>query len=174
MVISASSEQILVILSINILVSTRPHIIRHYFNELSEQYDEVHIESAKQIGVGFTCSNQALVKELLPQVQSFVSTHCPQLEVHYTEISIEAIWPVANKGGGIRWFCHERAIPLDRVAFIGDSSADVSALNSVGMGFAPHNASEVAKQAAFKVTSGEVTEGVLEAWQYLIQRNKSI
>jgi len=146
-------------------------VVREYFQSLSQQYSEIHREVAKQVGVGITCSNKALVIELLPLVTQFVTNFCPELEVHHTDISIEAVWPIATKGEGIRWFCKEHNIELTKTAFIGDSSADISAINTVAFGFAPNNGHPSVKQAADYVMEVSVTEAVVDAWSMLTKHN---
>ena len=60
------------------------------------------------------------------------------------------------------------------MAYIGDSSGDIPGLERVGMAFAPSNADENVKEVAHFVTSRPSTDGVLEAYHWIIQHNLQV
>jgi hypothetical protein len=95
-----------------------------------------------------------------------------ELEVHHTAISVNVIPRAANKGAGLHWLGEHLGIRLSEMAYIGDSGGDISALQRVGMAFAPANALDAVKAIA-TVTSGEATAGVLEAYQAVIAANQT-
>ena len=92
--------------------------------------------------------------------------------MHTTDISINALWPQANKGSGLVWLCEEIQTSLANVAYIGDTGADIPAIEFAAIGFTPQNGTPANKKAADIVTTGYSTQGVLEAWHYLIEHNK--
>ncbi len=142
--------------------------VRAFFESLKEKYPEINLEN-KIIDVGITCANTSLVIDILPEAQTFIENNHPLLELHYTDISFNVLWPQTNKGAGLRWFCEKHNIQPSEIAYIGDTGGDVPALELVGLGFAPSNAHQAAKQAADIVTKEPCTAGVIEAWQSIIE-----
>jgi len=80
--------------------------------------------------------------------------------------------PGNNKLRGLRLLGSHLDVTLDEMAYIGDTGGDAVALKEVKMPFAPSNARKVAKDVA-KVTKGETTQGVLEAYLEVIEYNRS-
>ncbi len=149
-------------------------IARRFIAELAAKYPEIQPESSKHIDAGLISSNSDIIKYVLPKMRLFVAENCPQLEVHATDNSINTVWPEANKGEGIRWFSKHMHIPLNHIAFIGDTSGDVPAIELAGIGIAPANAKEQNKKSAQWVTKASTTAGVIEAWHQLIEHNSRI
>lgn len=143
-----------------------------YIQQLKKDYPLIQPEVSKQIDACFTCADTDVIAEILPNFRQYIAQHYPQLAVHHTEISISAQWPQANKGAGLAWFCQLMGIECAEVAFIGDTSADISAIEKAGVGFAPRNANTENKTCANWVTEQKTTAAVIEAWHYLIAHNK--
>jgi len=145
--------------------------IHAYFKTLQLKHPDINPE-CKMIDNGLTCANINTIEYLLPIVKDTIAQHYPMLEVHHTDISINVLWPQANKGSGLRWLCKLLDLNPKQIAYIGDTSGDVPALEVAGLGFAPNNAKDCAKQAANIVTVNNSTKGVIEAWEYLIKHNR--
>ena len=62
-------------------------------------------------------------------------------------------------------------IPLDQMAYIGDSSGDIPGLERIGLAFTPQNAQQTVKEVSHLVTESDATTGVLEAYHWIIQHN---
>ena len=146
--------------------------IKAYIQRLKQQFPELQPESSKQIDAGFVCADKGRMKQLAVIFSQFIKKHFPMFELHATDISISAIWPCANKGSGLDWFCKVMNVNPTNVAFIGDTSGDIPALKRAGISFAPQNANLQNKQVADYVTPGASTAGVIQAWQQLIFHNQ--
>ncbi|WP_428265475.1 HAD hydrolase family protein [Haliangium sp.] len=94
------------------------------------------------------------------------------LEVHHTEISVSVIPRAANKGAGLRWLADRLGLIPAELAYIGDSQGDLPALALAGAAFAPANAVPEVRAVA-RVTTGEATAGVLEAYRAVIATNRA-
>lgn len=130
-------------------------------------------EFAKYTDIGIIHQDASVIDEINAKSIEYISDHYPLFEVHYTPVSVNIILKRANKGEGIKMLCNELNLSLDEVAYIGDSSGDVPGLRIVGFPFAPSNAAEPTKAVA-KVTEGRATHGVLEAYNSIIEFNRSL
>lgn len=130
-------------------------------------------EFAKYTDIGIIHQDASVIDEINQRSIEYISEKYPLFEVHYTPVSVNIILKKANKGQGIAMLCNELGLNLDEVAYIGDSSGDVPGLKIVGFPFAPSNAADSTKAVA-KVTKGRATFGVLEAYNSLIEHNRSL
>lgn len=148
--------------------------VKRYILQLQQEFPEIQPESSKQIDAGFVCADTVRMKQLADLFSAHVKQHFPMYELHATDISISAIWPCANKGAGITWFCSVLQIAPENVAYIGDTSGDIPAMERAGISFTPQNGRAENQQRADFVTAGNSTAGVLQAWQQLIEHNQSL
>jgi hydroxymethylpyrimidine pyrophosphatase-like HAD family hydrolase len=148
-------------------------IMMDYIQDLKKRHVNIQPEVAKQLDAGFTSEDTRLIAQLLPEFEAYVAKHCPQLVVHGTDISMSALWPVANKGAGLRWWCDVVSTSVEKVAFIGDTSGDIPAIEAAGISFTPQNGNQQNQHLADITTKGHSTRGVLEAWDFLIEHNKT-
>ena len=148
--------------------------VKDYILQLKQQFPELQPESSKQIDAGFVCADYQRMQQLAVIFSEYVKQHFPMFELHATDISISAIWPCANKGSGLEWFCQVMDIPTSSVAFIGDTSGAIPAIERAGISFAPQNADSNNKLRADFVTQTNSTGGVVEAWQQLIKHNQAL
>ncbi|MEM0961526.1 MAG: HAD family hydrolase [Bacteroidota bacterium] len=107
----------------------------------------------------------------LPAVRDAVRQLSAPLAVYHTPYSIDVVPEALTKVRALEWVAEAEGIPLDAIAFIGDTNGDAAAISGAGLGFAPANGSEEAKKAADVVTAGAVTDGVLEAYRECVRRN---
>ena len=140
---------------------------------LIKNYKGTYPEFAKYTDVGLVNPDPSKVALMHEEILNYVPGRYPMFEVHATDISVNIILKKANKGVGIKLLCELLDIDLEEVAYIGDSSGDMPGLKIVGKSFAPINAKSFVKDTVDQVTK-EATEGVLEAYEQLIEYNKSL
>lgn len=141
--------------------------------ECVSNFDETIPEFAKHTDAGLINPDPKKIEAMLPLVESFVQEKYSNLEVHYTDVSINVISKATNKGEGIKMLCKQLGLGLHETAYIGDTGGDVPALKIVGKAFAPSNAKEVAKHVA-EVAPFEATEAVLYAYKKVIEFNRTV
>lgn len=129
-------------------------------------------EFAKFTDIGIIHQNTEIVDDMYEKSVRYISETYKLFEVHKTEVSVNIILKKANKGEGIKMLCNHFELNLEEVAYIGDSSGDIPGLKIVGMPFAPSNAAQGTKDVA-EVTISRSTNGVLEAYHKIIERNLS-
>lgn len=138
--------------------------------EIVKKYPGTLPEFAKQTDVGIIHKDESLIIEIYNTLKNKVKQAYPFMEVHRTEISVNCILSNANKGNGLKRLSEMTGISLNEMAYIGDSSGDISALKIVGMPFAPSNATFAVKEVA-QTVQGKATDGVLEAYRNIINKN---
>jgi len=129
-------------------------------------------EFAKFTDIGVINPDSKVIYESRDIATEFIVSKYPHFEVHFTEVSVNIILKKANKGQGIKMICEHLGYKLSEVAYIGDSSGDIPGLSIVKLPFAPANASIPVKKVA-KELAGKSTDGVLEAYQSIIEYNLS-
>lgn len=139
---------------------------------ISEKYPTSIPEFAKHTDIGFINPDTSMIERIFQESIELVTEHFDSFEVHNTPVSVNIILKKANKGEGIKMLCKHLGYDLSEVAYIGDSSGDVPGLKIVGAPFAPNNAAKVAKDVA-EVVQGNSTNGVLEAYFKIIERNRA-
>lgn len=139
---------------------------------LIKNYKGTYPEFAKYTDAGLVNPDSSKIALMHEEVLNHVNGNYPMFEVHATDVSVNIILKKANKGEGIRFLCEKLKIGLEEVAYIGDSSGDIPGLQIVGRSFAPSNAKHFVKDVVDNVTQKTATEGVLEAYELLIQHNK--
>ena len=128
-------------------------------------------EFAKFTDVGLIHRDSSVIDHIYALSTAEIAANFPLFEVHKTDVSVNIIVKEANKGRGLELLSETLNIPLDQMAYIGDSSGDIPGLERVGMAFAPQNAQPEVKEASHHVTESDATFGVLEAYHWIIQHN---
>jgi HAD superfamily hydrolase (TIGR01484 family) len=146
--------------------------IKIWFSQVvMKQFPDMMFEFTKYTDVGVVHTDPDLIYRVYEMALNKIEKDFPEFEVHYTGVSVNIIVKTCNKASGLKHFADMQAVSMDEVAYIGDSSGDIQALELVGAPFAPANAiNEVQERAT--VTRGEATDGVLEAYQALVELNK--
>lgn len=139
---------------------------------VNERFPDVLIEFTKKTDVGFIHTDEAVVRELFEIAKLKASGEDSLFEVHRTEVSVNVILKECNKGAGITRIAELVDVPLENVAYIGDSTGDLTALKVVGHPFCPANANAAVKSISRKM-SGKTSKGVLEAYEIIIDKNRS-
>lgn len=137
---------------------------------IASEFSSVMLEFSKKTDAGVVHNDLSVIKTFYERVHVHVTEQYPNFEVHRTDVSVNIILKECNKGNGLKRLAEITGISLDEMAYIGDSSGDISALKIVGKPFAPANAVDAVKDIA-QVTSGKTSIGVLEAYQQLAASN---
>jgi hydroxymethylpyrimidine pyrophosphatase-like HAD family hydrolase len=152
----------------------RINTIREWLRtDLLPDYDGVELEFSKMMDAGVVSANTVAIDDIHAKVLDKIRQDQLNLEVHNTEVSVNILLPGNNKGTGIRLIAAQTGIALREMAYIGDSSGDVPALKEVAMPFAPANGTATVR-AISDVMPSKATHAVLEAYQKIIDYNKSI
>lgn len=130
------------------------------------------LEFTKLMDAGVVCPNPETIRSIHAEILDYLKGSDLPVEVHATDISVNVLLSGNNKRMGLTLLSRELGIPVRQMAYIGDSSGDVPALNIVGMPFAPSNAADIVKAVpGVAVLDHPVTEAVLEAYQRVIDFN---
>lgn len=140
-------------------------------NNILKRYSKTIPEFAKFTDAGLINPSYKKIKLIHKEVHNYIKRNYPDFEVHHTEISVNVISRNSNKGEGLKMLADELRLDLSEIAYIGDTSGDVPALELAGMSFAPINATDYVKDIA-DIIVAEATLGVLEAYEYVIDMNK--
>lgn len=149
-------------------------------NEQIKDWIEAHVipkypgmirEFSKKTDVGIISSSESDIISAFDMITEFIENNYPQYEVHHTEVSVNVIVKDCNKGEGIKYLSELTGIPVTRMAYIGDSSGDITALNTVSRPFAPSNASVGVRKIAHVLQAG-TSDAVLAAYDEIINENR--
>ena len=146
--------------------------IKHWLGEeVIKQYPGCIPEFTKYTDAGLIHQEPEVIERMLEKIEPYIAGQHPQFEVHHTDISINIILRMANKGEGIKWLCKQLHIPTEEVVYIGDSGGDVPAFKTVGLSYSPSNAKAIAKQHSEELPF-EATRAVLEVYRRVERQNK--
>ncbi len=154
-------------------IAKKSREIRTWFaNDVLPQFPGVMLEFTKHTDVGMVHTDVEEISKVYEIARGKIEAEYPEFEVHQTGVSVNIIVKACNKVSGLQFFAERNGIPADEIAYIGDSTGDLMALDWVGAPFAPANAiKEVRKRS--RVMNGEATMGVLEAYQTIITDNRT-
>ncbi|MEM8557818.1 MAG: HAD family hydrolase [Bacteroidota bacterium] len=144
-----------------------------YEDTLVPAHDGLSIDYGKRAQAGFVAPTEAIIQAALPEVEAFVAERCAGFHVFHTEVSVDVVPPGLTKADAMRWVADEEGLSLDALAFIGDTGGDIGALQTVGHGFAPANATPEVRESGVRVLDGAVLEGTLEAFRWSMSYNAS-
>jgi hydroxymethylpyrimidine pyrophosphatase-like HAD family hydrolase len=117
---------------------------------------------------------EAEVYAAVPRVEAYVAEHYPDLVVYHTPVSVDVIRRGITKAEGMPWLAGRVGLPLEEIAYIGDSNGDLGALGVVGHAFAPSNAAASVRETAQYVAEGDHIAGVLECYERCVKHNRSL
>ncbi|GIV58956.1 HAD hydrolase family protein [Rhodocaloribacter litoris] len=144
--------------------------IRHWLEERIRGTSMIY-DMGKRTQAGVIGPDPDEVARLFPVVEEHVARHYPGFRVLLTSASIDVVPAHLTKEQGIAWLSEQTGVPLEAMAFIGDTEGDLGALGVVGYAFAPANATAAVKEQVGHVTRGAVIEGVLEAYAWCRRHN---
>lgn len=141
--------------------------------DLIPRYPGALLEFTKLMDAGIVSMDAEGIRRMLPEIKERVREDSG-LEVHDTEVSVNILISGNNKEMGLRLISRETGIPLDRIAYIGDSNGDLPAFGVAGSSHAPANAAQVVKAIPHIMQmEGEVTLAVLQTYEWIVERNRS-
>lgn len=135
--------------------------------EVLPKYPGMLLEFMKKTDAGMIHNEEKEIVKVYEWAKEKIAEEYPEFEVHRTSVSVNIIVTACNKASGLQFFSEQEGVSREEIAFMGDSSGDIEALKWAGAPFAPSNADESVKKEA-KVMKGESTEGVLEAYEMLM------
>jgi|GEM_PF-218641 len=150
------------------------HQVKEWFlHEVVPRYPEMSIEFAKILDAGLVCHDPELVDIVEQETEQYLEQHgLTHLEIHTTDVSINVLLGGNNKGLGLRLLANAFQTPLSQIAYIGDSSGDIPALDLVGRPFTPANARTIVRQQeGYQHLSSHTTASVLEAYELCVKDN---
>ena len=131
------------------------------------------VEFTKRMDAGIVAPEKKVIDQIIPIVKKKLENEFPQLEMHITDVSVNVLLPGNNKLQGMKLLAEHLNITLDNIAYIGDTGGDVMALREVKLPFSPKNATAAVKKISTNL-SVETSDAVLEAYQRVIDYNKSL
>ncbi len=141
--------------------------LRRWAAELiAREFPDAMLEFAKHTDVGFIHQDSAVIDRITRLCRERVACEDGLFSVHHTEISVNVILTRCDKGSGLRWISERTGVPLEQIAYIGDSSGDVPALKIAGRSFSPSNAAAVAKAVSTPLDV-PTSQAVLKAYLML-------
>jgi hypothetical protein len=147
--------------------------VRHWLVTEVVPGTKMSLDHAKRTQAGVVTPDTDEVATWMPRVEAFVDEEVPHLEVFETDNSIDVVPPNITKRTGLKWLAEHLGLSLDEIAYIGDADADLAALQSVGLSFAPTNATQDVRAAVDRVTDGAVIDGTLEAYRACLAHNEA-
>jgi len=150
------------------------HEIREWVtNEIVPDYSGTILEFTKHTDVGVVSPNYSDIKEIYKRIKDYVEQRYEIFDIHYTEVSVNVILKTCNKGTGVEQIAELLNITTGDMAYMGDGTNDIPALEKVKLPYAPINAREEVKKVA-KVISVEATEAVKTAYEEIIEYNREL
>jgi hydroxymethylpyrimidine pyrophosphatase-like HAD family hydrolase len=147
--------------------------VRDYFHDEVIPGSGFSYDYGKRAQSGIVGLDTEAVQRAAREVDRIVSSAFPSLAVHTTPVSVDVVPRALTKRIAIETVAEQEGLSMDEIAFIGDTSGDIGALEAVGFSFAPANAVEGVKEVVQMVTEGAVMDGVLEAYRWCVRHNES-
>jgi len=155
-------------------VASRSQEIRHWFaSDVLSQFPGMILEFTKHTDVGMVHTNVNEIEQVYEIARKRIEEDYPEFEVHQTGVSVNIIVKACNKLSGLKFFAERQGVSASQIAYIGDSTGDLMALEWAGAPFAPSNAIREVRESA-RVMNGEATTGVLEAYEAIIAQNRGL
>lgn len=147
--------------------------LKHWaIHHVIPKYPGTVAEFTKRSDVGFIHPESDMNHRIYHEVKPYVEANYPDFEVHDTDVSVNVILSDCNKGTGVGLLSNKTGVPLDQMAYIGDSSGDLPAMKRVRLAYAPSNAREVVKAYA-KVIDEEATRATQRAYEEIVRLNRN-
>lgn len=141
--------------------------------DIIPEFEGCSLEVGKRLDVGVVSRDTEQILDIYNTVKPQIEHRYPDCVVHRTDVSVNIILEASNKGSGLLQLADYTGIPLQEMAFIGDSSGDIAALEISAMAFAPANAIGEVRNLENVISLKESsTRAVLEAYEMLIKSNE--
>lgn len=146
--------------------------IRTWFaGEVLAQFPGVMLEFTKHTDVGMVHTNGDDIARVYEIARKRIEADYPAFEVHQTGVSVNIIVRACNKASGLQFFADRYGVSSNGIAYIGDSTGDLKALEWAGSPYAPSNAIHEVRERS-RVMNRGTTAGVLEAYEDIIAKNR--
>ena len=132
---------------------------------------DISIDFFKRTQASIVIRDSTKMSDLMPEIAEHVRTQYDSMELADTSVSIDVYPHHLSKKNGVAWLSDVLGIPLDAMGFIGDSTGDIGAIQTVGIGSAPANASAAVKSNADYVCESNYLDGVIEAFDHCVGHN---
>lgn len=153
------------------MVKHLEHIRTYVTHEILPDYHNCFLEYAKYTDVGVVSAHFSEIQDIYSRIEQYVLERYTEFEIHYTEVSCNVITKACNKGAGVVYLSETTAISTEQMAYIGDGTNDIPALNKVKRPFAPENAREETRKVA-EVINQTTTAAVVKAYERVIADNR--
>jgi len=153
------------------LVKHLKEIRRHVVENILPDYPNSYLEYTKYTDVGVISADFSEIREIYSRIKDYVLERYTEFEIHYTEVSCNVITQACNKGSGVSFLSEVTSVPVEAMAYIGDGTNDIPALNRVQRAFAPKNARDEVQKVA-EIIQHPATEAVVHAYETLIEENR--
>ncbi|PIQ63475.1 MAG: haloacid dehalogenase [Bacteroidetes bacterium CG12_big_fil_rev_8_21_14_0_65_60_17] len=130
------------------------------------------IDYAKVLQAALVGTDPGELAEAATRIASWVRENAPDFETFTTHVSIDVVPRWLTKREGLMWLSDTTGVPLDEMAYMGDTNGDIGALEVVGASFAPANARPEVKQVVDTVTPSPYARGVIDAFVFLVASNE--
>jgi hypothetical protein len=145
--------------------------VRHWYATDVVGGTKMSIDHGKRTQAGVVTPDSDEIRALRPRALQFVEENTPDLQVFATDNSVDIVPEGITKRTGLEWIAEHFGLHMQHVAYIGDTDADVPALEAVGVSFAPCNAHGVVLNCVDHVTEAAVVDGTLEAYRWCLAHN---
>jgi len=154
-VTQAALEQILVF--IEALIAGTPLVMDH----------------AKKTQAAVVGTDAGRLARATREIDQFVRREHPSFRTYDTPISIDVVASHLTKRSGLEWLADEVNLDPSEIAYIGDTSGDIEALELAGRSYAPANANSEIKSVVDVTTQAEYAEGVVSAYWDVVRMNEA-
>ncbi len=155
-------------------IARKSREIRSWFaSDVLSKFPGVMLEYTKHTDVGMVHTNVEEIEKVYEIARKRIEADYPEFEVHQTGVSVNIIVKACNKASGLRFFAERNGVTAAEIAYIGDSTGDLLALEWAGAPYAPSNAIREVRERSH-VMNGEASAGVLEAYESIIAKNRGL
>lgn len=138
--------------------------IQTFMEEVISRYPGLSMDRAKLTQGAAAGREEYGLYDALEEIRVFAEREFPHFNTFHTHISIDVVPNGLTKAEGITWLADHMGIPLDEIAFIGDTNGDLPALEIVGRSFAPANGQDAVKASVDHASQLNDIDAVIEAF----------
>ena len=132
----------------------------------------VSFDYGKQTQASIVIRDAELLRQVHQESVAVIEKEFPLLTLADTHVSLDVYPGGLSKARGVQWLGREKGVDLGEMAFIGDSTGDIGAMEAVGVGIAPSNAAEAVREAADYVCHTRLIDAVHEGLDLCIELNR--
>jgi hypothetical protein len=133
-----------------------------------------HRQVGKELSITLYPSPDATLDQLHDTLVPIVSDLARSYTVHRLRTCVEILPDGITKGSGARWLSELLDMPLERMAGIGDQTADLSYLSIVGFAAVPANATLDLPARVHYASAAPSSRGVIDILNQIVARNRGV